>query len=748
MRTPTRTCLLTQILSLLCAASLGLAGEPGIDCNCGQTGYYVAPAAPEQAAMTDGPTDMVGFSPNAYYMLTVSGGLLSIYSADTEAAVLTLSVQGVGAWWGFSPDDSKFLHYDGSQIRLYNLDAAHPETPLMSLALDPDTQAFAGFSPHGKYLFCSSVYARMSVTVSLWDAETGQPSLQDQFTPGTIIEEDDTALSSWGFSPDENDRCFFYIWAGPAGSYWRLANLKSGTVIAQNTVPTLSLLTAAEFGFSPCGDLFGATVHQDMLPGSQDSSTSVTLYRTSDGSIPTGSSLWLARGAEIELEAQPEWQVAHIDYTVNGLLCANSAGSSCPEGTFLADLALNPSSAVGTQPVSGTVRFNQPAAGTVTISVTNAGNGTSYVLPTSQPLTVSGEIQKGFTLFPQSSVTVATPVTVTASFNGSAVSGVLVLSPPDTVTVRSLSLSAPSIVGGGKLVGTVTLSGTAPPNGATVLLGSGGSSVVSIPASLVIPAGATTGTFSILTKPVDFTYGIVITAARNSGFAQTNLIVQAPPPPTLRSFTLSPGQVVSGNYVTAMLRLSGPAPLYGVVMLLPTSSTPARQTETFTASLSGSADLEASVEVLPAGSLETLTLEKTTVHSCADLYAGLGGVWGRVSLNGWLAPSGEGGEPVTVHLGTDHPGLVQFRLPFAEGGDVISNIVIMPGQREASFFLKMSPVLDDTSIQITASLGGVTRSVTLADRVCFQSRCGKFERPGLGGGVFSHCDSRCPVVQQ
>ena len=108
-----------------------------------------------------------------------------------------------------------------------------------------------------------------------------------------------------------------------------------------------------------------------------------------------------------------------------------------------------------------------------------------------------------------SAVTQQTTSTITAADSLSHASAKLTLL---VDSIASLSLSPSTVVGGVGSVGTVTLTSPAPAGGWKVTLSATGDGVV-VPASLTVPAGATTATFKITTQPVTQTTNSTITAA-------------------------------------------------------------------------------------------------------------------------------------------------------------------------------------------------------------------------------------------
>ena len=81
------------------------------------------------------------------------------------------------------------------------------------------------------------------------------------------------------------------------------------------------------------------------------------------------------------------------------------------------------------------------------------------------------------------------------------------------VTVASLSLNPASVAGGTSSQGTVTLSGPAPSGGVTVTLSSSNTAAAQVPASVVVPAAATSATFTITTSSVSSSTSSTISAS-------------------------------------------------------------------------------------------------------------------------------------------------------------------------------------------------------------------------------------------
>jgi hypothetical protein len=92
-------------------------------------------------------------------------------------------------------------------------------------------------------------------------------------------------------------------------------------------------------------------------------------------------------------------------------------------------------------------------------------------------------------------------VTITATANGVTVSAVLTVvpAPPPPFTLTELDTSAPKVAGAGSVTATVHGNEAAPAGGITVKLSVSDSRLASVPATVVIPAGASSASFPVTT---------------------------------------------------------------------------------------------------------------------------------------------------------------------------------------------------------------------------------------------------------
>jgi hypothetical protein len=131
------------------------------------------------------------------------------------------------------------------------------------------------------------------------------------------------------------------------------------------------------------------------------------------------------------------------------------------------------------------------------------------------------------------------------------------LLPPDAL--QSLALNPATVTGGNPSQGTVNLSSPAPAGGRVVSLSSSDTTVATVPASVTVPAGAASATFTVTTKVVSGEGRWSIISASAGGITRTQTINVNPPPPgpTLSALTVNPTSVTGGNSSTGTVTLSG-----------------------------------------------------------------------------------------------------------------------------------------------------------------------------------------------
>ena len=141
--------------------------------------------------------------------------------------------------------------------------------------------------------------------------------------------------------------------------------------------------------------------------------------------------------------------------------------------------------------------------------------------------------------------------------------GIGVAPPPVavTVTVSALQCAPASIAPGATSSCTVTLSNAAPTGGSSVALSSN-NAALTVPASVTVAAGATSGTFTAKAGTVTANQTATVTASLNAS-STTAAVTVTYTAPTMTTLQCSPASIASGATSSCTLTMSKAAPTGG-----------------------------------------------------------------------------------------------------------------------------------------------------------------------------------------
>jgi hypothetical protein len=208
-----------------------------------------------------------------------------------------------------------------------------------------------------------------------------------------------------------------------------------------------------------------------------------------------------------------------------------------PPPPVLSGISVNPTSVVGGSPATGTVTLSGPQSSPTVVQVSIIDTAPA-ALPSNDPpcppssrchnVTVpTGATSANFTIS-TSPVSAQFNLNINAHLEGSPGQNALLLITPNAdPTVSSLSVNPTSVVGGNPSTGTVTLSTAAPNGGSVVSLVSSDTSVATVPASVTVPAGTTSATFTVTTAVIATDRIVTLTAVSNNTGRTTDLTVTA-----------------------------------------------------------------------------------------------------------------------------------------------------------------------------------------------------------------------------
>lgn len=337
-------------------------------------------------------------------------------------------------------------------------------------------------------------------------------------------------------------------------------------------------------------------------------------------------------------------------------------------------------------------------------------------------------------------------------------------------TPTSLMIAPASVTGGASPTGTVKLTATAPQGGIQIELKSNNAAVATVPQRVMVAAGASTGTFTVSTKPIplertgntlsDAPVPVLISASGASSksattfqtVTQTATLDVLPPivenlggyPPSALSVTSVTAQGLikpcagtnplfnqtGGTPTQACVQLSGPAadepqgrvtPLKvrgaGVAL---SSSNPQIATVPPTVIVPVSQQAEQfAVTSVPVRTPTTVVLSAHRTNSDAKSVQ-LTVLPPQLQDFACNPNSVIGDESVTCTLGLSGPAYDGLTLPLQYSttrGIAGSSPTSLPVAREhssANFTILTSPVVADVNVTISASLGGLAKSVPLA----------------------------------
>jgi len=225
---------------------------------------------------------------------------------------------------------------------------------------------------------------------------------------------------------------------------------------------------------------------------------------------------------------------------------------------------LSPATGIAGMPMLATVTLNAKAGAPVDVTLTSSDNS---AITGPVTLTVPANSKTGTATLTPNSVSASTPLTLTASLDGSSLSKNLTVVPALTI-----STSAASVVGGSTTVTnlTIKLATAAPSGGASVSLTSSDPAVSFANSPVLVPAGQQTLVVPISTSRVTASTAVTIGASYGVTTAEKTFTVL---PFKLTSFALSPATVMGGFSVvgTATLNATPAAP----VLVAVASSNPA-----------------------------------------------------------------------------------------------------------------------------------------------------------------------------
>lgn len=310
------------------------------------------------------------------------------------------------------------------------------------------------------------------------------------------------------------------------------------------------------------------------------------------------------------------------------------------------------------------------------------------------------------TSVPTTTVSANAAVVLSATANGYTKTATLAITP----SIPSTVVMTPNVVvGGASSTGKVTLNGPAGPDGAVVTLVSS-SPKVTVPATVTVPAGATSANFTATTATLPSNISVTVRATFNGVVRTGTLSVQAPKPSAV---AYNPTVLTGGKSGVGTVTLNGKAPAGGYEVLLtadngiftiPASVTVAEGASSVTFPVSALV-VDTNTVVTTTATANGTTVTKTitvaapvlSTLSMSTMLNGGASTVGKVTLTG-IAPAGG----VTVALVSNNAGLM-----------VPATVTVPEGALTANFAATSVAVDSDTTGAVVATQGTVTKSLNV-----------------------------------
>ena len=445
------------------------------------------------------------------------------------------------------------------------------------------------------------------------------------------------------------------------------------------------------------------------------SSNSAVASVPSTISIPAGAS---AGGANVTTSAVAQSSAATLTASFNG-------------ATAQTQIAVNPQLPPATLSVDPTSRIwsdQGTATGRVSIASLSA-NDQTYQVTSSHPSIVSnnavtipaGSPHAGFIVI-TNSVQVPTVVTLSASGGGVTLSIPFPVYPTGTApSLSTITVNPSSVMGGSAVEGFVNLNSMAPAGGLVVLL-SDNSPTVTVPASVTVPAGATSRSFTVNTSAVSADTTATISGTLGTTQSAALKVTPGATGPFLASVVVNPPNLVGGTGATGIVRLSAAASVNGAVVSL------------FRDSSAVSIPVSVTVPADNIAAIFPVTSSAVTAPTAVSVSGEFGGRVELARLNLTAPATGPVVSAVTLNPtrvvgGDPSTATVTMSAPAPSGGlEVIvghtslalaeelvnAAVVTVPaGASSATFTVNTYRVAATMTANIKSTFGGITRSAVL-----------------------------------
>jgi uncharacterized protein (TIGR03437 family) len=484
----------------------------------------------------------------------------------------------------------------------------------------------------------------------------------------------------------------------PAAAQWTFSY--PAAAVAGFTVATGSASASAGKSVTCAGDATAYTclavgINSNTIPNGSVATVSVVL-------APTASSVAIA--VTNALGASLAGGAVAVSAT-------GGVGSLVMVSPAISSLSCNPNSLSSSTSSTCTVTLNGPA-GTGGITANLSSDTSSLTLPIS--VTIPGASASATFTANAGTLTSDRTATVTASITGSSVPTTISLISP--LTVSGLQCVATSLAANASTTCTVTLSKVASGGGATVPLADTAPGALTVPPSVLVPAGSNSATFSASTGALTADQSATVTASMNGSSSPVTIsLVSTLTVSSLQcvatslaanastTCTVTLSKAASGSGATVTLANTAP----GTLTVPPSVLVPAgSNSATFSASTAAlTADQSATVTASLNGSSSPVAISLVSTLTLSGLQC----------VTTSLAANASTTCTVTLSKAASGPGATVSLANTAPGVLTVPNSVLVPaGSNTATFSASTAALTADQSVTITASLSGSSKPVTFS----------------------------------
>ena len=288
---------------------------------------------------------------------------------------------------------------------------------------------------------------------------------------------------------------------------------------------------------------------------------------------------------------------------------------------------------------------------------------------------------------------------------------------PPANQLAALTLSAANVAPGDSLLGTVTLGGPAPAGGTAIQFLSTATTLVATPASMVIPEGQTTATFSLTSGGAGLTVPAGLKIYATDGAVSRAAILQITPVVNLASVSIN---AVEGGFATyGTVSLNIPAQSGGAVVALSSGNSALATTVASVTVPQGSTSASFTVNTVPVPAATTVPI--TAMFNGASVTATLTlSAAPVVSIAGISGQEVVGGQPmpVTVTLNNFPRGAEGAVITLASSDprtlQLPATVTVPTGAYSATVIATTTVVNGAQGVTLKASYNGSSLSATVS----------------------------------